>query len=166
MFGKGLVPAAIQRFSAACGKPPPLAPNTPWIPPNRPKGLFLDYVTMAQGERGAYESPQAKAQRIARSVVLYLVDQVGGLPALAARMQVQGGDVSGAHSRADWEKFSEHFSSGVSGSCGSFVESIVRDTVRLAYYPPPLPPPNYCLFAMLIACQHACLLLEHSVMFF
>lgn len=86
---------------------------------------------MAQGERGAYEAPQCKAQRIAQSCLLYFVDQVGGLPALAARMQAHGtdGPLLSQSSRVDLDNFSGHFASGVSGSCGAFVDEIVRDTV-------------------------------------
>jgi hypothetical protein len=104
--------------------------NAAWVPTVRSKGLFLDVVTMAQGERGAYESPQCKAQRIAQAVVFYYVDKAGGLPAMAARMQAASS--TGVQSvRADLDEFSVHFATGVTGSCGAFVEAIVRDTVRL-----------------------------------
>ena len=130
MYGGGGVPAAIERYCAASGKPPPPRINAPWAPAMTSKGLFLDYITMAQGERGKYESPKCKAQRIARAVVLCAVDDVGGLPALAARMQDD--DVAGLRSsRTDLRPFTGHFAAGVSGSCGAFVEAVVRDAVRM-----------------------------------
>lgn len=58
------------------------------MPPHRKLGLFLDFVTLDQGERGAYESPQQQVARVVNLVILHLVDAVGGLPALAARMQM------------------------------------------------------------------------------
>lgn len=129
VYGKHCTPAAIQRYCAGSGKPPPRLLNDIWAPTMRSRGLFLDFVTMAQGERGAYVSPQCKAQRIATAIVFYLVDKIGGLPALAARMQAHGAE-NILSARADLDNFCGHFASGVSGSCGTFVQEIVRDTVR------------------------------------
>lgn len=129
VYGKGEVPKAIERYCAASGVPPPPPVNEPWAPTTRSRGLFLDYVTMAQAERGKYESPRSKTLRITRAVVLHIVDRVGGLPALAARMQEAGGE-GPASARADLGSFSGHFTAGVGGSCGAFVEAVVRDTVR------------------------------------
>lgn len=78
------------------------------MPPHRKLGLFLDFVTLEQGERGAYESPQQHVARIVNLLILHLVDAVGGLPALAARMQ------SGAAGR----------------SFSLFADSIIRELVQ------------------------------------
>eukprot|EP00892_Ulva_mutabilis_P010620 jgi/Ulvmu1/7930/UM004_0162.1 len=81
VFGRSAVPKALDRT-----RDPPSA--CAWVPPGRKLGLFLEFVTLDQGERGAYESPQQHVARIVNLVILHLVDAVGGLPALAARMQM------------------------------------------------------------------------------
>lgn len=79
-----------------------------WAPAGRQLGIFLDFVTLDQGARGAYESPLEQVHRVVNQVVLHLVDGAGGLAALAARMK-----------KSDAGK-----------SFGVFAESIVRDLVR------------------------------------
>jgi hypothetical protein len=76
----------------------------PWLPPCNASGrLFQDFVTISHGERGAYESPQEQADRIAGDVILHCADRAGGLPALAAGLQ----NDPDAHLGASFSRFVE-----------------------------------------------------------
>lgn len=75
------VPHALNRSA----DPQPV--RAAWAPAGRKLGIFLDFVTLEQGARGAYESPQQQVHRVVNLLILHLVDGAGGLAALAARMQ-------------------------------------------------------------------------------
>jgi hypothetical protein len=132
VFGVGRVPRPLWRESGAGGG---ASNGAPWVPPSAGRGLFLDFVTMAQAERGAFESPAQKAQRIARAIILHLVDRVGGLPALAARMTPGAAGVAADSPACETPPalagFATAFAAApVGGSFGAFAEDIVRSTVR------------------------------------
>lgn len=102
VYGQGRVPDALTRSSGS----PPL--NASWAHTGRKLGIFLDFITLDHGARGAYESPQQQVHRLVDMVILHLLDSAGGLAALAARMQ-----------KSDSGK-----------SFSLFADSIVRELVR------------------------------------